>query len=66
MHLRAYVHLHAYMCHSEIILMSRNLDKKKTLDAKAMGLLMIRIITDSISRMAFLTAVMYARNGCLE
>ena len=46
--------------------MSRNLDKKKTLDAKAMGLLMIRIITDSISRMAFLTAVMYARNGCLE
>ena len=46
--------------------MSRNLDKKKTLDAKAMGLLMIRIITDSISRMAFLAAVMYARNGCLE
>ena len=50
----------------QLMIITRNLDKKKTLDAKSMGLLTIRIIVDSISRMAFLTAVMYARNGCLE
>ena len=43
----------------------RNLDKKGSLDLRSKFLLMLRIIFDCISRMAFLSAYMYSIKGHL-
>ena len=43
--------------------LSRNLDKIGSLDLKSKFLLMLRIIFDCVSRMAFLSAFMYSKEG---